>query len=795
MTSHRRESLASASEDARVRAAFVLCAALSLFQMYTAGVALLQTPVQRSIHLGFVLSIVFLLYPLNGGRYAKWTDNLCIACSIAGTGYVALFADAIALRGGDALPYEIVLGCVTMAVLLEAGRRVLGRTLPALGGLFLLYCLYGRYAPSIFAHRGYSVKRVVQHMYLTTEGIFGVALGVSSTFIFMFILFGAFLSGGGGARLFNNLALALTGRSPGGPAKVAIVASGLLGTINGSSVANVATTGAFTIPMMKKSGYSAEDAAAVEACASTGGQLMPPIMGAGAFIMSEFLNIPYLEIVKSALIPALLYYGALFLNVHLKARKENLKGAAEGLPQFADVIREDGHLLLPLLLIVVMLMRFYTPLKSAFWAIIAMVAVCALKRHTRMAPAAILRTMADGAQAAIGTAVACAVIGFVVGGSSLTALGLTLSGNIVKMAGGLLLPTLILAMAACFLLGMGLPTTANYIVTSTVVVPALTKLGIPGISAHMFVFYFGIMADISPPVCLASFTAAGIAGGDATRTGIKALLLALGLYLMPYMFIYSPEVLLQQGTLWHTSRAVLSAACGMAALAAAVQGWWFRTLSPLFRGAFLVAGLLCFFPDWRFMALGAGISLVLALGCYLVNTKREMFALKKMLFVVAAVLLGLGAQVCFAADEAKAPGNPVVASNARFYTLRLLPGADVIAEMRDFINKNKIQAAAIVSSVGSLSEANIRFANRSEGTLMKGAYEVIFFGGTLDAAGQHLHLSIADGDGKMLGGHMLKGCITRTTMEIVVMELTNVVYKREKCPVSTYDELVVYPKN
>ncbi|NLL37424.1 MAG: TRAP transporter permease [Fretibacterium sp.] len=621
MANCQHKSLADASEDLRVRAAFLLCVGLSLFQLYTAGVALLQTPVQRSIHMGFVLSIIFLLYPLKGGRAAVWTDNLCILCSVIGTGYIALFADDIAMRGGKVLSYEIFLGCVTMGMVLEAGRRVLGKTLPVLGGLFLLYCLYGRYAPSLFAHRGYSLERVVQHMYLTTEGIFGVALGVSSTFIFMFILFGAFLSRGGGARLFNNLAVALTGRMPGGPAKVAIVASGLLGTINGSSIANVATTGAFTIPMMKKAGYSPEDAAAVEATASTGGQLMPPIMGAGAFIMSEFLNISYLEVIKAALIPALLYYGALFCNVHLKARKRKLKGIEGSVPGVVEVLREDGHLLIPLVLIIVMLLKFYTPLKSAFWAILVMIGVCAFRRHTRMGPVAVVNALAEGAEGAVGTAVACAVVGFIVGGSSLTALGLTLSGNILKLSGGLLFPTLALAMFACFLLGMGLPTTANYIVTSTVIVPALVKLGIPGLPAHLFVFYFGIMADISPPVCLASFTAAGIAGGDSTRTAFKALALALSSYLLPYMFIYNPEVLLLRGSFWEVAGVVLAAICGITALAIMVQGWWSRVLPPLLRGSFLLPGILCFSPGWACKAAGAAAFLVL-ITASLVGSRR-----------------------------------------------------------------------------------------------------------------------------------------------------------------------------
>ena len=590
----------------RTNAAFALCVAMSLFHLYTAGIDLLQTPVQRAVHVGFVLVLVFLLYPL---RRWRWIDVLLALCSIAGTGYIALFSDAIALRGGKVLPYELVLGTLTLIAVLEAGRRVLGRTLPLLGLAFLLYCRYGRYAPSIFMHRGYSLERIVQHMYLTTEGVFGVAVGVSSTFIFLFILFGAFLSGSGGARFFNNLALSLTGRSPGGPAKVAIVASGLLGTINGSSIANVATTGAFTIPLMKKAGYTPEEAGAIEACASTGGQLMPPIMGAGAFVMSEFLNVPYARILSAAIVPALLYYAGLFLNVHLRARRAGLKGLGGDAPGVREVLRDDGHLLLPLLLIIVMLMRAYTPLKAAFWGILVMVGVAGLRRHTRMGPRLVVKTLADGARGAVGTGIACAVVGFVVGGSSLTALGPTLSDNILDLAGGALLPTLFLAMGACLLLGMGLPTTANYIVTSTVVVPALVKMGVPPLSAHMFVFYFGIMADISPPVCLASFTAAGIAGANAASTGTRALLFALTSFLLPYLFIYNPAILMEGGSLLSVLEVSVGAAVGIVTFAAALQGWWRVRLSVPLRAAALVAGALCFVPHGPLRIVGTLASL------------------------------------------------------------------------------------------------------------------------------------------------------------------------------------------
>ena len=606
----RGMSSIDAIDTIRTNMAFALCVAMSLFHLYTAGIGLLQTPVQRAIHVGFVLVLVFLTYPLRGR--GGWIDALLILCAAVGTGYIALFSDAIALRGGKVLRCELVLGLLTILCVLEAGRRVLGRTLPLLGFIFLLYCRYGRYAPSIFMHRGYSLERIVQHMYLTTEGVFGVAVGVSSTFIFLFILFGAFLSNSGGARFFNNLALSLTGRSPGGPAKVAIVASGLLGTINGSSIANVATTGAFTIPLMKKAGYTPEEAGAIEACASTGGQLMPPIMGAGAFVMSEFLNVPYARILSAAIIPALLYYSGLFLNVHLRARRAGLRGFDGEAPDVRQVLKEDGHLLLPILLIVVMLMRSYTPLKAAFWAILLMVGIAALRRHTRMGPRLVVRTLADGARSAVGTGIACAVVGFVVGGSSLTALGPTLSDNILDLAGGALFPTLILAMAACLLLGMGLPTTANYIVTSTVVVPALVKMGVPPLSAHLFVFYFGIMADISPPVCLASFTAAGIAGADAARTGGKALLFALSSFLLPYLFVYSPAILMQGSSRFSVLEVAVGASAGVFAFAVGLQGWWGVRLTFPLRMAAFFAGVLCFLPFLSSRL--AGIALLAGLG-------------------------------------------------------------------------------------------------------------------------------------------------------------------------------------
>ncbi len=597
-----------------------LLVAMSCYHLYTAGFGLLPISIHRAIHLTFAITAVFLLYPAtakSSRTSIPWYDWILALMAGGGSAYIVFFFNDIARRGAQVQSYELWLGLGFMALVLEAGRRIVGKVLPALAFFFLLYCYFGRYMPSIFMHRGYSLSRIVQHMYLTPEGVFGVALGVSSTFVFMFILFGAFLSGSGGARFFNELSLALAGHLPGGPAKVAIVASGLLGTINGSSVANVATTGAFTIPLMKRVGYKGEFAGAVEACASTGGQLMPPIMGAGAFIMREFLGIPYLRIAAAAIVPALIYYAALFTNVHVRAKYRNLEGIErELLPRAKEVFARDGHLLVPLFAIIAMLLMKYTPLAAAFWGIVTVVVVSALRSHTRMGPAQIIKALEEGARGALGVALACALVGFVVGTSSLTALGLTLSNNIIDIAGGKLLPTLLMAMVACLVLGMGLPTTANYIVTSTIIAPALIKMGVLPLAAHMFVFYFGIMADLTPPVCLAAFTGAGIAGANPGKTGLEATKIALVAYALPYTFIYTPAILLEQAHPLTLALIIVAALAGIAALAGALQGWLLKNLTPAVRVLLVVPGLAAFLPSSAVkLASLAAIAVVMVLLC------------------------------------------------------------------------------------------------------------------------------------------------------------------------------------
>ncbi len=573
---------------------------MSLFQLYTSTYGLMTTNIQRTYHLGFTMVAIFLLYPFRKksprDRFSVM-DVLFAAASLVINGYLVVNFNAIVSRGAKVTGVEYVLGIAAVLLVLEAGRRVLGYGLPILASVFLLYCYFGRYAPGLFMHRGFAIERIVQHMYLVPEGIYGTALGVSATFVFLFILFGAFLNESGGAQFFNDLALSAAGRMTGGPAKVAIFASGLLGTINGSSIANTATTGAFTIPLMKKVGYRPYFAGAVEAAASTGGQIMPPVMGAAAFIMAEFLGVSYTWIIKAALVPAVLYYFGIFMSVHLVAKKEKLKGLPrEIIPEFKTVMMTKGHLVIPLVIVVFLLVTGRTPVFSAFWGTLSVIAISCLRKETRMNPYRILAALEAGARSALGVAIACAIVGFVIGTSSLTGLGLNISNNLVELAGGNVLLTLVFAMIGSLILGMGLPTTANYIVTSTIVAPALVKLGILPIAAHMFVFYFGIMADITPPVCLAAFTGAGIAGASPAKTGLTATKLAIAAFILPYMFVYSPQLLLQDITLGGIVSLLATSIIGIAFVAGSTMNYFITDDSILERILLLASGLLMIKP-------------------------------------------------------------------------------------------------------------------------------------------------------------------------------------------------------
>ncbi|MDZ4163567.1 MAG: TRAP transporter permease [Smithellaceae bacterium] len=593
--------------------------AMSLFHLYAASVGTLTTNIQRTWHLLFAMVAVFLLYPSRAKEAQKdkfsWLDLLLALAAVIVNGYLILFFDQIVMRGAKVTPVEFVLGLIAIIILLEAGRRVLGWGLPILAAIFLLYCYYGRYAPGLFQHRGYPLERIIQHMYVVPEGIYGVALGVSATFVFLFILFGAFLNTSGGAKLFNDLAMATAGRMGGGPAKVAIFASGLLGTINGSSIANTATTGAFTIPLMKKVGYKPHFAGAVEATASTGGQIMPPVMGAAAFIMTEFLSVPYTTIMKAAMLPAILYFFSVFMSVHFTAKKDNLQALPrEMIPDARKVFKSMGHLFLPLVLVIALLIIGYTPVFAAFWGTVSVFAVSWLRKETRMNIPKLLAALRDGARGALGVAIACALVGFIIGASSLTGLGLMVSNNFMELAGGMLLPALIFAMIACLILGMGLPTTANYIVTATIIAPALVKMGVMPIAAHFFVFYFGIMADITPPVCLAAFTGAGIAGASPMRTGITATTLALAAFILPYMFVYNPQLLLQGVHFFEFLPLLATALVGIIALAAGTMNYLLTDDTIPERIVLIGGGVCMIYPGWTTDLIGfSALTLVIIL--------------------------------------------------------------------------------------------------------------------------------------------------------------------------------------
>lgn len=593
-----------------------ICIIMSLFHLYTAGFGVFEAIKQRNIHLTFVLVLSFLLYPsrkTDAGAKTSWLDWILVGLSIYVGVYLMLIYDDLANRGGVTEPMDIYMGGILCLLVLEAARRATGKELPIMALLFIAYAMFGDYIPGQFGHRGYSLERLIDHMYLTTEGIYGVALGVSATYIYLFILFGAFLSETGMAKFFNSLAMAIAGGSPGGPAKVAVFASGMLGTINGSAVANVATTGAFTIPLMKSIGYKPHFAGAVEAVASTGGQIMPPVMGAAAFVMAEFLGTSYSTIMMAAVIPAVLYYLACWTMIHLEARKEGLQGLpADQLPNIKKVVSEYGHLSLPVFAIVALLLYGLTPLYAAFFTILITIVVSHLRKATGITLAGITRALIAGAKGAVGVAMACAVVGFVVGVSSLTSLGLTFGNNILAMSQNNMILTLFLTMITMLILGMGLPTTACYIVGATIAAPPLVKLGVEPLVAHFFVFYFACLSNLTPPVCLAAFTAAGIAGAPPYKVGWTSTRLGIAGFLVPFLAVYSPMLMLAgKFTTLSLVEAIITAIVGVVMLSAALEDFLLRRCKIWERAILLVCSLLLMVPGLVTDIVGGlGVALV-----------------------------------------------------------------------------------------------------------------------------------------------------------------------------------------
>ena len=576
--------------------------AFSLFQVYTSVFGVLTAPLQRSIHLGFALALIFLLFPARKRDRGKknhvaWYDFILAAGSVLVGAYWPVTINELVNRVGRLTDLDFFVGLLAIVLVLEATRRTVGLPIMIIAILFMGYALFGPYMPGSLAHRGLELDRLVQTMFYTTEGILGTPLGVSSTFIFLFLLFGSFLIKTGVGDYFNDLGIAIAGRRVGGPAKVAIFSSALQGTISGSSVANVVTSGAFTIPMMKNLGYRKEFAGAVEASSSTGGQLMPPVMGAAAFLMAEFIGIPYAEVALAAVIPAILYFTGVWIVTHFEAKKTGLRGLTkEEMPDRKDIIKRL-YLLIPILSIIVLLMTGMSVMLAALYSIVISIVVSAMNKKTRMGFKDFIDALVDGARTALGVAAATAAAGIIVGVVTKTGLGLKLANGLLDIANGALLPTLFLTMIASLILGMGSPTTANYVITSTIAAPAIIMLGVPALSAHLFVFYFGIIADITPPVALAAFSAAAISGGEPIKTGIDSTKLAIAAFIIPYMFVLSPELLLIDTTWYYAIWMFVTALLGMIAIGAGVVGYWYQKISWLERIIAIVAGLLLIYPE------------------------------------------------------------------------------------------------------------------------------------------------------------------------------------------------------
>jgi TRAP transporter 4TM/12TM fusion protein len=576
----------------------IIAVAMASFHMYTAGFGTLMSMKQRGVHLTFLFLLTFILYPAFNKTVKKMTilDGLWLVASVCSSLYIVLFFDAFAIRG-TAIPRDIYMGILLIICVLEGARRTVGKELSLLSIAFLAYGFFGQHIPGILGHTGFTYRRIVYHLYLSSEGIFGIALGVSATFIFLFILFGAFLGETGMAELINKLSMALAGRSPGGPGKVAIVASGLMGTINGSAVANVVTTGTFTIPLMKNVGYKSHFAGAVEAVSSTGGQIMPPVMGAAAFVMAEFLGVRYSTIMIAAILPAMLYYLAVFFMVHLEALKTGLKGLPrEMLPNAWEITKAKGHLIIPIVVIVRLLISGRTPLYSAFYGIIWTIGCSWLRKETRLTPRGLIKAMEGGARGAVGVGMACAVVGIIIGITSLTGLGLVIGDNIIKLAGGNLFLTLLLSMVVSIILGMGLPSTACYIVGATIIAPALTKLGVPALAAHMFVYYFACLSNVTPPVALAAYAGAGIAKASPAKVGWTAFRLALAGFIIPFIFVYHPVLLFIGGTPAEIVLAVITSVIGVLALGCSLQNYMFVRTNIVQRLALFGAALVLLLP-------------------------------------------------------------------------------------------------------------------------------------------------------------------------------------------------------
>lgn len=568
----------------------------SLIFFYTSGFGSFSTLTQRALHWAFMGTGSFLLLKpkTTVGKVLKYLFALA---TLVTSVYVIVTWHQRIFGVGEVSSLDIVLGLIAIAALLVAIKLSVGWGLTITALLFLVYCLWGRYFPGFLGHSGVKLPRLVNFLYLTSEGIFGVALGISSTYIIAFVIFGSVLSHLGGGEWFVDVAYALTGRFRGGPAKTAVVASALMGTVSGSPVANVVTTGTFTIPLMKRVGFPAKVAGAVEAVASTGGMFLPPVMGAGAFIMAEYLNVSYFVVAKAALIPALLYYLALFLITDVRAVKLNLKGLPpESLPSVKEALVKRGYHGVPLLFLIIAIVLGWSPLKAAFWAtIMALVISFIVMRNPKEWLKRVIEALADGSRQCVPIAVACAGAGIIVGAIGVTGLGTKIANGLINFANGNLMLGLILTMVASIILGTGMPVTAVYIICAATLVQPLVSMGAQPIAAHMFIFMFSAVAGLTPPVAITSYTAAGIAQTDPNKTAIQGFLYGLPGFIIPFIFVMSPE-LLMVGSGGRILLAIITAVFGICCLVAAIEGYFLGYWHPILRISLFVAAILLLDP-------------------------------------------------------------------------------------------------------------------------------------------------------------------------------------------------------
>jgi len=586
----------------------VFCLALAVFSLYTASVGVFTDVIQRSAHLMFAMVIVFL------NSYIKDSDKssmiskiftiLLAVLSFFVFFYTAFNYTAMAESYGRLTQYQLIIGAIAIFLVLEGVRRAVGKPIAIIGLVFLVYALFGNYFPGILQHRGYSFARLITHLYASAAGLFSTPIGTAATIIVMFVMFGSFLDATKGSKFFIDIALAITGNKKGGPAKTAVVSSALMGMVSGSASANVAATGVYTIPLMKKTGYKNKVAAAFEAVASTGSQITPPIMGAGGFIIAETLGVSYGTVASAAIIPAILYFVSVFIMVDLEADKNGLKGMDPSeLPSAKKTLIDYGHTIIPLILLILFIISGHSAMYTGLYAVVSSVVISFLRKTTRIGLKEIIYALIKASKRVITISCVCAAAGIIIGVISLTGVGLTISSLIVKLSGGILLLALFFTLVVTLIFGMGLPTAPAYIMVAVLVVPALKQLGISDLAGHLFIFYGACISSITPPVCMAAFTAASLADSDPWQTGFMAMRLGIVAIVIPFFFAYEPA-LIGIGALGQVTLAVITGIIGCLGLAFFVQGFFLGYISWPFRVLALIGGLLSIHPNLTTDVLG-----------------------------------------------------------------------------------------------------------------------------------------------------------------------------------------------